>query len=150
MTKPTESIMDQEKKIFKDFFELFCYSLRDQERESGTSKLKFTFFLEKLYPHDLNCHQVITNELGPALRILGIDLRIPTDLTATKESIFRDMWNTYIKGLESFLTIFEEDDDKLAKNVNIAINDLIRTAHNRTAARRCLERYIKENQMRVG
>ena len=104
--------------------------------------MRFTFFLEKFYPHDPTCHQVIANKLGPALRILGINLHLPTDLTATKESIFRDMWNTYIKGLESFLNIYDEDDDKLAKNVNIAINDLIRTAHNRMGTKRCLKRYI--------
>ena len=56
MTKSTESIMDQEMTIFKEFFELFCFYLRDQERESGTSKLKFTLFLEKFYPHNLRCH----------------------------------------------------------------------------------------------
>ena len=68
----------------------------------------------------------------------------------TKESIFRDLWNIYIKELESFLGIFDEEDEKLAMNVNIAITDLKKTAGNRTSAKRCLKRYIKENQMKVG
>ena len=150
MTNSTDSVTDQEKKIFKGFFELFCQYLRDQERESGTPILRFTFFLEKFYPHNPKCHQVIVDELGPALRTLGINLHIPTDSTATKETIFRDMWHNYNEGLDAFLNIYEEDDDRLAKVVNIAIKELISTAHNRTAARRNLERYIQENQWQVG
>ena len=90
------------------------------------------------------------DELGPALRTLGINLHIPTDSTATKETIFRGMWHNYIEGLDAFLNIYDEDDDKLAKVVNIAINELISNAHNRTAARQNFERYVQENQWQIG
>ena len=82
MTNPTETTVTyQEKKIFKGFFEVFCLYLQEQELEPGAFTLKFTFFLETFYPHDPMCHQLILDELGPALRTLGISLQIPTNST---------------------------------------------------------------------
>ena len=137
-------------KIFKEIVELFCFYLRDQDKDSGTAELKFTLFLERFLPHNSRCHQAIKDELGPPLRALGKELIIPSDPEETKESIFRELWNIYIKTMESFLEAFDEEEERFATNVNIAIADLIKTASIRTAARRYLERYIKENQMKVG
>ena len=89
----------------------------------------------------LSCHQAITDELEPPLRALEKELHIPSDPEETKESIFRELWNIYIKTMESFLGVFDEEEEKLATNVNIAIADPIKTAGIRTSARRYLERY---------
>ena len=60
MTNLTENtVTDQEKKVFKGFYEIFCQYLQEQEIEPGANTLEFTFFLETFYPHDPKCHQVI-------------------------------------------------------------------------------------------
>ena len=60
MTNLAENtVTDQEKKLIKGFYELFCQYLQEQELEPGAFTLEFTFFLETFYPHDPKCHQVI-------------------------------------------------------------------------------------------
>ena len=106
---------DQEKKVFKGFYEIFCQYLQEQELEPGAITLEFTFFLETFYPHFQKCYQVILDRLGPALRTLGLNLQIPTNSTSAKETIFRNIWHSYNEGLNTFLEMYDDNDDRLAK-----------------------------------
>ena len=143
MTNLAENtVTDQEKKVIKGFYELFCQYLQEQELEPGAITLEFTFFLETFYPHDPKCHQVILDKLGPALRTLNLNVQIPANSTSSKETIFRNILHSYTEGLNTHLQLYDDDDDRLAEVTNEAIEVLINTAHNRSAAKQNLERYI--------
>ena len=122
MTNLTETtVTDQEKKVIKGFYELFCQYLQEQEREPGDSTLEFTFFLETFYPHDPNFCQVILDKIGPALRTLKLNVQIPANSTLSKETMFRNNLHSYIEGLNTHLQLYEDDDDRLAEVTNKAV-----------------------------
>ena len=52
--------------------------------------------------------------------------------------------------MESFLNTFDEEEERFATIVNMAITDLVENAAVRTSARSLLDRYIVENKMKVG
>ena len=55
MTNPAEiAVTDQEKKVFRGFYEFFCQYLQEQDQEQSDNTLEFTLFLETFYPHDSN------------------------------------------------------------------------------------------------
>ena len=73
-----------------------------------------------------------------------------TNTEETKESIFRGIWHTLIKTMESFLDQFNEDEGRLSKIVNNALIDLTQNATLGTSARSYLERFIDEHHMKIG
>ena len=114
MTNPAEiTVTDQEKKVIKGFYELFCQYLQEQELEPGVSTLEFTLFLETFYPHDTNYRQVILDKIGPALRTLKLNVQIPANSTSSKETIFSNNLHSYIEGLNTHLQLYDDDDDRL-------------------------------------
>ena len=45
MTKSQENMDNKATKIFKEFVELYCFYLKEQNEESDPTELKFTLFL---------------------------------------------------------------------------------------------------------
>ena len=135
-------------KIFKEFIILYCFYLRKQNEDLEPTE--FTLSLETFTPHNKLCHQKYIGDMGPLLRALGKELKIPSDEKETKESIFREIWLTLMKMMESFLEQFLEDDKRFDQIINGAFTDLVQNATARTSAKNHLQRLVDEHHLKIG
>ena len=139
-------VTDREKKVFRGFYEFFCQYLQEQ----SDNTLNFTLDLETFYPHDPAYHQVILDQIGPALRTLRLDIQLPANSPLSKETIFRNNLHSYFERLNAHIQLYGSNKDKLAEVTHTALEEVTNNAHSRSAVKQNLEIYINENQWQTG